>query len=707
MDPLTDIIEHCHHRHQKPLRQQQSAATPAMLGRGYLHQYRVYCAHKYSVLLDDLEQAKISFMPIGRAPKHDNGPKNFRDARFLKRQGMKDWAMRRWDTSWGIYIYTGMPSERNGARWHDLDFKYEALCTAPDAVFACIDALVNATSNPLLTITRSGGLRFSCRVSDYLHPEVEEERLYVYKHTPTVENPHYRDVYLEIFGEKGYSCWDARYEILFGDLLNPPVVSTEVLFAPINALRAKLHEPVPQAIEQSKPIPISLPSLGSRNLDLAKESLLKRGFSYVRQENEFHHWIQYGGDVNNTDILLWESDGIVWLRTSTPDAGFPLEATPISDVWADTGIVSPKLAITPTISDKMLAVREGKLSPLAIRRPSPVLYKPKATEKAYETLKKDPGQIQCILDSTARILGLTVEADEINNYEIESYLLNSSAICLNVSTLELAAEAEQRFKEKNVSSVGRWKPRMHLWDQVKEIPIDVRMAIPFQHGNVCEDPERCDALEKKGGDPSESICPQCPVYTECQERGYLSQPTALRRAKAQIIAIPQLLFNPQHMELAEAVLGQADRTEERVGIINDLQVDDLFLKCRLSKNAVEQWSVNWKGHALGNFAKTLLNALDVSGKSHADAVKRVRTTMQVFEWQEEEIVRQMCQVNVQGKVVARGFIDAETGQELARWTIKFEGGASAYIPLNDNALHALRAKGLPFFHSTLSPLTKI
>ena len=154
------------------------------------------------MLLDDLEQAKISFMPIGRAPKHDNGPKHFRDKKFLKRQGMKDWAIRRWDTSWGILIYTGMPSECNDARWHDLHFKYEALCTAPAAVFACVEALVNAVSNPLLTMTRSGGLRFSCRVPDYLHPEGEEERLYIYKHTPTAENPHHRDVYLEIFGEK-------------------------------------------------------------------------------------------------------------------------------------------------------------------------------------------------------------------------------------------------------------------------------------------------------------------------------------------------------------------------------------------------------------------------------------------------------------------------------------------------------------------------
>ena len=690
MNSLIDIIHHCHQRRQKPLRQRKTVATPAMLSSGYLHQYTVYCAYKYLVQLDDLEQSKISFMPIGRAPKHDNGPKDFTDRRFLKRQGMRDWSIRRWDASWGINIYTGMPSDRNGARWHDLDFKYEALCAAPDAVLACIETLVNAVSNPLLTLTRSGGLRFTCRVPDYLHPEVEEERLYVYKHTPTVENPDHRDVYLEILAEKKYSCWDARYEILFGDLLNLPVVSKEVLFAPVNALRAEFHEPVPPSTDQSQSVRTSLPSVGSRNLDLAKEALLKRGFSYVRQESGFHHWIQYGGEVNNTDILLWESDNTVWIRTSTPDAGFPLEATPITDIWSDTRIPAPTLAITPTISDKMLAVREGKLSPLAIRRPSPVLQKP-------ETPEKNAIQIQGIFEGTARIFGLAVEANKINNYEIESYLLNRNSICLNVPTVKLAEEAEKRFQEQNVPSVARWKPRTYLWDQVKEIPVEVRMATPFQHGNVCEDPERCDALEEKGGNPSESICPQCPVYTACQEKGYLSQPTTLRRAQTQIFAIPELLFNPQYTELAEDILGEVKGTEDRVCILNNLQVDDLFFLCKLPRKVLKEWSVNWEGHALGNFAKTLLNALEIRGKSHSNAIKRVQATIQAFEWQEEEIVRQMCQVNIKGKVVARGFVDTETRQELARFTIEFEGGASAYIPLNTNALDILMSKNLPFF----------
>ena len=696
MDFLTDIIQRCHHRRQKPLRQRKTVATPAMLSGGYPHQYTVYCAHKYPVLLNDLELAEISLMPIGPAPEHDSGPRVFREDRFLKRQGMKDWRVRRWNASWGIQIYTGIPSGRDSTQWHDIDFTYQVICAAPDAIFACIEALVNAVMNPLLTVSKSGGLRFSCRVQDYLHSNAEEERLYIYKHTPTAENLYHRDVYLEIFGEKGYNRWDARYEILVGDLLNPPVVSKAVLFAPIDALRAELHEPVPQKARQSDVFTFVPSSLGSRNLDLAKEALLKRGFSYVRQEDGIHHWIRYGGGVNNTDVLLWESDDTVWLRTSTPDAGLPLEATPIADVWTDTGIVPPAMVLTPSVSDKILAVREGKLSPLAIKRPAPVLHKQETTEKIYETLEKKPGQVRRIFNGGARVLGLIVEADSRHKYEIESDLLDSDTICLNVPTVKLAKEAEQRFQEQNIQSIACWKPRMHRWEVVKEIPVDVRMAMPFQHGNVCEDPERCDALKEKGGNPNESICPQCPVYTTCQERGYLSQPARLQEAKAQILAIPELFFDPQYTELADVILRQQSGASERICIVDDMIGHNLFLKCSLSRDILEEWSVNWKGDALGNFAQNLLNALEIKGKPHDAAVKRIRSAVQAFEWQEAEIIRQMGQVNVKGRVVARDLIDTETGKELAHFTIEFDGGTSAYIPFDDNVIRIFMAKGLPF-----------
>ena len=78
-------------------------------------------------------------------------------------------------------------------------------------------------------------------------------------------------------------------------------------------------------------------------------------------------------------------------------------------------------------------------------------------------------------------------------------------------------------------------------------------------------------------------------------------------------------------------------------------------------------------------------------------MRRIRTIVRTFQRHEEEIVRQMCQVNVKGKVVGRTVVDNETGTELARFGIAFEGGAFAHIPLNGSAADKLTAKGEQVF----------
>ena len=653
------------------------------------------------MLLADLEHADISFMPIGHAPDNDRGPGNFGGKRFLSPQKAQDWGIRRWHASWGIQVYTGIPSAHDGAQWHDIEFKYEVISAAPNAVSVCIDALVNAIENPLLTLTKSGGIRFSCRISDYLHPNTQNAKQYIYKHTPTAENPDKRDIYLEVSGENGYTPWDARYEILFGSLLDPPVVAKEVLFAPIDALRAELHESIPRGVEKDQTLGNLPLSLGSDNLDLAKKAFVNRGFSYVRKQNDCYHWRQPDSTISNEHVLLWEADGTVWVRATASDTGLPIEATPITEIWNNTGILPPTFEPEPFVSDRIFAVRAGELSPLAIKRPPPVLHKSENTEEHCET----PEKIQDIFDGTAHILGLTTEGRLGKIRQIESYVSDSGTTCLSVPTTRLAEKIGGRHHRRNMPPPVSWKPRMHLWEQVKETPIDVRMENPFQHGNVCEDAERCDALEKKGGNPTESICPQCPVYIQCQQRGYLSQPAALQRATAQILAIPQLFFNPLYAELVEAILEQGDDTE-RLCIIGKPKEYKLFPKCELPKNLFEEWSVNWSGCALGNFAKALLHAVEIKDIPHAAAVKRIRMVIQSFEWQQESLIEQMCQVNVRAKIIERSAIDPETGELLARFTIEFDPGVSAYIPLDDNTADRLTANGLPLFRLSSFPINE-
>ena len=688
---LQDIISRCHRRHENPLKQQKTTSEPALY-RGLPYHFTVYCAHKYPVMLQDLEAADISFMPIGRAPGTDHPPRRFGGERFLKRQQVTDWDSVRWHRSWGIQVYTGMPSAHDGALWHDINFKYEAICAAPDAVLTCIQALVDNVANPLLTMSKSGGLRFSCRIPGYLHPNTNQARVYVYKQTPTAENSHQHEAYIEILGEKGYNRWDARYEILVGDLLNPPVISKEVFFVPIDVLRAVLHEPIPQSVQHKWSIPNAPYSLGSYKLDLAKEAFSKRGFSYVRQEDGFHYWSPQDRRIGNTEVSLWESSSDVWVRAATSDIGLPTEATPITAVWNDTGILPPIPITGLPMDDKVLTVREGKLSPLAIKRPIPILHKFKPTQNTNEAHEEISVQGHGTFDRNVRALGSTPETGSEKNIEAESFLRNSEFICLNLSDTDHTAEVEKCFQKQNVRTVRRWRDRMYLWDQVKDISVDVRMATPFQRGNVCEDPERCEALQKKGGNPTKIICPQCRVYTACQERGYLSQQTA----NAQIIENDRMFLDPQYAKIVEQLLETRDGTQ-RLCIIDTKRGHKLFLECELAKTTLKEWMVNWQGDVLGNFSIFLVNVLEIRDKSHANSIKRIRTVIQTFERMEEELIQQMCHVKVRGRVVTRGTIDAETGEELARYTIEFEQGISAYIPLDAVAAAKLAAQGLPLF----------
>ena len=638
-------------------------------------------------------------MPIGGAPEYDQVPRAFDGERFLRRQGVEDWEPKYWHTSWGIRVYTGIPSERDGAQWHDVEFKYEAICAAPDVVLACIETLVKAVGNPLLTLTKSGGLRFSCRVPHYLHPNTEATAPYIYKHIPTPENPHQRDLYLEILGEERHSPWNARYEILLGDLLNPPIIAKEILFSSIDALRETLHDPEPLGAEKLKSSPkvfITSPSsLGSHKLYLAKVAFLKRMFAYLRQEDDFHHWTQ-NASSDDTDVLLWERDGTVWIRASaSSDVGLPTEATPITDIWDDTGILPPVPATGLPASKHVPAVREGKLSPLAIKRPPPVMQKIEDHKKVYEPLEKNIAQIESIFDSDAEVIGLTAEIGARNNYQVESHLLRRGDVNFN-GEFPLVEEAVQQFERQNLSSLVRRRNYGFLWDRVKEIPVAERMANPFQHGNVCEDADRCLALVKKGGNPSESICPKCPVYTECQARGYLSQPITLQRAKAQIFGFSQVLLDPNYATLVEQILQPIGDTE-RLCIIDEAETTEMFLGCGISKDRLEAWSTNWHGRALGNFAQALLNALEIESEPDDIVVRRLRIVMQAFQQHEAEIVEQMRHVNVRGKVIAQRTVDDETKAELARFAIAFEGGVSAHIPLNAAAADRLTTKGLPIF----------
>ena len=578
MQSVKDIIQQCHERQRKDLQQRETIVSPTLHGESPYH-YVVYCARRYPLLLHDLEQADISFMPIGQAP-FDRGPVYRGGTRLLRRQGTLNWEPRRWFSSWGIQVYTGTPSARDGANWHDIEFTYKAIRDAPDAVVTCVDALVNAVMNPLLTLLKGGGLRFSCRVPDYLHPNTTDAKLYVHKHLSDIDHHRDRDIYVEIVGDKGYTRWDARYEILTGNLLDPPIISKDVLFAFLDVLREQLHEPA-----------------SASELDMTDEALVDTQ------------------DFDDFDIIK-------------------------------------SLEIEPVVNERILAVERGELSPIGIKRPRPLLDKVKHTAVEDE---------ENLSEGEARILGIiTGSMSTEKKREIEATFLDTAPIWINANTAHDAEDAVRYYEGLGIS-VERWKPRNHRWEQAKWIPIAERMRNPFARGNVCEDTERCDTLAQKGGDPNKSICPSCPVYDACQARGYLSQFETLKKKQVIVSEIPNLFLDRRYAAFVDALI-----VPDRVCIINDSesQLTKLFSEHHLSTEILEGWLINWSSTALGQFAKTALNAIRITDSQHGDIAKRIRTIVQAFERLEDSIVEQMCQVNCTDTEGNRIAIDTDSAIQL-------------------------------------------
>ena len=79
MNSLKDIVQRCHERHEKPLRQRKTVVTPAMYTKDHPHQYTVYCAHRYPAMLhaSRLGASTYLFHAYGTRPLARSGSRRF------------------------------------------------------------------------------------------------------------------------------------------------------------------------------------------------------------------------------------------------------------------------------------------------------------------------------------------------------------------------------------------------------------------------------------------------------------------------------------------------------------------------------------------------------------------------------------------------------------------------------------------------------
>ena len=232
-------LQRCIQRHNSPL---TALKTRVFHHRdGYQKRYARYAvAYAAGKTIDpeNLSRAGIGFMPIGKnghCLEYYTQPNADKD--WETTYGVSDWKPKSWRDAYGIQIYTGRPS----GYLTSLDFEYAIIRDHPQPFLDTLSRLCELTKNPLLVISKSGGLRFECRTPGYVHLKTDQ------RYVATWKNHHeHKELYLEIFGEKGLSRYDARYEIYTGSLLNIPVIDHPALFESLNDLQEQIGEPRPE-----------------------------------------------------------------------------------------------------------------------------------------------------------------------------------------------------------------------------------------------------------------------------------------------------------------------------------------------------------------------------------------------------------------------------------------------------------------------------
>ena len=266
---IQKLLQRCRDRHFKSLIQVRTKMEPALGYINHKHIPHVRYAHRKSAPATAFGDAGISIIPIRKERIGLDGERQtatpickFSAALNSDTKGWDPWKTTfkfdhweegYWRQSWGIQAFTGYPS----GYWTDLDFEWDAVEQHPHETGICIAQLLQLAEEPLLTISKSGGLRFSCRTPGYIHPRAESDRIYAARYADDLdedEQPIREYLFMEIFGDKGLTRWDARYEIVCGNLLRPPTIQYSEIFKVLRHFRSAVHRPAPRQVRKSTPV---------------------------------------------------------------------------------------------------------------------------------------------------------------------------------------------------------------------------------------------------------------------------------------------------------------------------------------------------------------------------------------------------------------------------------------------------------------------
>jgi len=121
----------------------------------------------------------------------------------------------------------------------------------------------------------------------------------------------------------------------------------------------------------------------------------------------------------------------------------------------------------------------------------------------------------------------------------------------------------------------------------------------------CIESERFEMLRNKGFNPYKWVCENCPMRSECKQRGYLSQPERTRASQLVALPFPTAYLDPRLRNWARLYL---PRGKDALILHDDLPLGSLFYEVRLSADRLRRISEEWKGTLAAEWAEACLMA---------------------------------------------------------------------------------------------------
>ena len=683
MEYLNNLIERCFERNAKPLRAKRSVMhavetlkdkTDEVECEWYPYHAQVFYAHERDVMATRFAAVGLGILPIGH---HGNAYfhwselfENHWDIMYT----MQHWEQRYWRDSWGLQVFTGEPS----GYLTELDFEYKSVSMYPQQTLDCIERLCKLTDKPLLTISKSGGLRFSCRTPGYLHPRAKESQEYVSQFIEINEDGNtVVDLLLEIISERNLIRWDSRYEIVTGDLFDIPEIGHPQLFAALEPFKQELSTPAPDVppsrktkaskrsntkkrTAQTAYVPVDYKII-VQNLTSPDDWRKKSRGELKSRRGDFPCNFSDHPNTGPRVQFFMKKDGQVnafchncrKYEVVIEPTKRKTERERIAELIAQAPAPEPIPTKAEQRANLIARIKRGDASPLELQRAKPIKHDAPIMSE-FASQDENSQIIRDAFDKDTRVVLLIAETGSGKNYQMEEFIKSGGKVTKTAPTRALGLADEQRMSDRGITGEF-WRTRFWNWkDQLKRSEEDLLMY-PFSNGAMCIDADRCETIRQRGGNPKQIICPNCPVQDLCKDEGYLSQPSIMQVSEAQILAISDMFTNPDLAAFTDVLLQPIeilDKKISRTGVIDEAKAYNIFRECRLLKSQLQEWRDMWIDRPLGQFTQVLIEIFEVVKPEQRTRALR-EFILSIPEDLEEKIVSQMRSILCEGHIIEK------------------------------------------------------